>query len=72
MWNAVNAKVSNEYTGESFGWKLISNEFSVYSGNASNKVLKVTSSGLEIKGKVIADTGQIGGWDISNGHLETV
>lgn len=56
---SINAKVSQ--TGgdnSSFGWSLLSNKFSLYSGNT--EVFKCTSSGVEIKGKITATSGFIG------------
>ena len=55
----INAKVSQ--TGgdnSSFGWSLLNNKFSLYSGNT--EVFKCTSSGVEIKGKITATSGFIG------------
>lgn len=55
----INAKVSQ--TGgdnSSFGWSLLNNKFSLYSGNT--EVFKCTSSGVEINGKITATSGFIG------------
>ena len=56
---SISAKVSQ--TGgdnSSFGWTLLSNKFSLYSGN--KEVFKCTSKGVEINGKVTATSGFIG------------
>lgn len=61
---SINAKVSQ--TGgnnSSFGWSLLSNKFSLFSGN--KEVFKCTSSGIEVNGKITATSGYIG--DSSNG-----
>lgn len=63
----IAAKVSQ--TGgnnSSFGWTLTSTGHTWYSNNTA--VMKVTSSGLEVKGKIQADSGYIGG---SNGFVIT-
>lgn len=63
----IAAKVSQ--TGgnnSSFGWTLTSSGHTWYSNNTA--VMKVTSSGLEVKGKIQADSGYIGG---SNGFVIT-
>ena len=55
----INAKVSQ--TGgdnSSFGWSLLNNKFSLYSGNT--EVFKCTSSGVEVNGKITATSGFIG------------
>lgn len=55
----IAAKVSQ--TGgnnSSFGWSLLADKFSLYSGN--REVFKATSSGVEIDGKITARTGYIG------------
>ena len=55
----INAKVSQ--TGgdnSSFGWSLLSNQFSLYAG--SKEVFKCTSSGIEVNGKITATSGYIG------------
>lgn len=56
---SINAKVSQ--TGgnnSSFGWSLLSNKFSLYSGN--KEVFKCNSSGIEVNGKITATSGYIG------------
>lgn len=75
--DGIEAKVSKEYdnTQETFGWRLTENQFSVYSGSASNYVLRVTENGLEVRGSgtfsgtVTATAGKIGNFTISNGVL---
>ena len=68
----ISAKVSQTYGGSSssFGWSLKSSGFYVYS-NAST-VMKITSSGLEVNGKIVAETGYIGGengWVIDSSKI---
>ena len=66
--NAITAKVSSSGgSSSSFGWSLTSSGFYLYSGSAT--VMKVTSSGLEVSGKVTADSGSIGGFDIADDKL---
>lgn len=63
----IAAKVSQ--TGgnnSSFGWTLTSTGHTWYSNN--QQVMKITSSGLEVKGKIQADSGYIGG---ANGFVIT-
>lgn len=48
----------------SFGWNLTDSEWTVFSGNTSNTILRASSSGLEVKGKVTATSGEIGGFTI--------
>lgn len=57
--NEIAARV--EKTGgdnSSFGWSLLSDKFSLYSGN--KEVFKCTSEGVEIDGKITAREGYIG------------
>ena len=56
----ISAKVSQTYgsSSSSFGWSLKSTGFYVYS-NAST-VMKITSSGLEVTGKITASSGSLG------------
>ena len=67
----ISAKVSQTYgnASSSFGWSLKSTGFYVYS-NAST-VMKITSSGLEVVGKVTASDGEIGGWHIGPSSIST-
>ena len=64
----IQAKVSKTSpSGQtSFGWNLTDSEWTVFSGNPSNKVLRAYSGGLEIKGKVTATSGVIGGFTIGS------
>lgn len=60
----INAKVSR--TGgenSSFGWSLTTNGFYLYSNDSP--VMKVTKDGLVLQGQITADSGKIGGWNIS-------
>ena len=60
----IAAKVSQ--TGgnnATFGWVLDSTSHTWYAGN--NQVMKVSASGLEVRGKVTATSGQIGNFNIS-------
>ena len=55
----IAAKVSQVGgTNSSFGWTLTSTAHTWYSGNT--QVMKVNSSGLEVKGKITATSGYIG------------
>ena len=45
----------------SFGWNLTDTEWTVFSGSQSNVILRASSSGLQVKGRIEADTGYIGG-----------
>ena len=55
----IAAKVSQVGgTNSSFGWTLTSTAHTWYSGN--QQVMKVNSSGLEVKGKITATSGYIG------------
>lgn len=66
----IDAKVSSvEGSQATFGWTLQKDNFTVYAGGRS--VLKVTQSGAEISGRVVATSGTIGGCEIdTNGHLQ--
>lgn len=59
--NKIDAKVSKQSpTGQSeFGWNLQDNQWAVY--NEDGNILKATASGLEVRGKIQADEGYIGG-----------
>lgn len=52
----------------SFGWNLTDTEWTVFSGSQSNVILRASSSGLQVKGRIEADTGYIGG---ENGFIIT-
>ena len=57
--DSIAAKVSQRGgSNSSFGWELLSNGFTLYSG--SKAVFKCTSSGIEVNGKVTATSGYIG------------
>ena len=62
---SISAKVSQTYgtSTSSFGWKLLSSGFEIYS--SAMTVLKVTSEGLEVAGKIDAYEGTIAGWHIT-------
>lgn len=64
--NQIQAKVSKKSPDgqTSFGWNLTDTEWTVFSGNPNNKILRAYSGGLEIKGKVSATSGDIGGFTI--------
>ena len=66
----IQAKVSKQSPEgqSSFGWNLTDNSWTVFSGSPSNAILKATSSGLEVKGVIKADSGYIGG---ANGFVIT-
>jgi len=55
----------------SFGWNLTDSEWTVFSGSTSNKILRAYSGGLEIKGKITATSGNIGGFTIGSTSLYT-
>ena len=63
--NEIAAKVSQ--TGgnnSSFGWSLVSDHFSLFSGNS--EVFRVDSSGAEVSGVIRATSGMIGGFNIGS------
>lgn len=64
----IAAKVSKQSpSGQtSFGWNLTDTSWTVFSGNTGNVILKATSSGLEVKGKITATSGTIGGFTIGS------
>lgn len=66
MKEEIDAKVSSSYdnSAKTFGWRLSSSAFMVYSTASIIPVLKATSDGLEVNGKVTADAGSIAGWAI--------
>lgn len=62
------AKVNKNYGSSStFGWALETDSWRIFAG--SSTVLKATKEGLEIKGKVTATSGTIGGFAINNNHI---
>ena len=67
--DAIEAKVSSVGGNQSsFGWKLQNTNFTVYA--SGGEVLKVTSEGATIQGRVVATSGTIGGCEIVNGKLQ--
>ena len=69
---AINAEVSKKVDEEggvssSFGWKLKSSGFELYSGD--NTVMKVDSKGLEVNGKITSKEGKIGALTITDSGL---
>ena len=65
----IAAKVSSDTSEsrQSFGWKLQSDSWEVYANNQT--VLRATSSGLEVTGKITATSGKIGGFDIGQNAI---
>lgn len=68
----IDAKVSKKVDEEggvssSFGWKLKSSGFELYSGD--NTVMKVDSKGLEVNGKITSKEGKIGALTITDSGL---
>lgn len=64
----IAAKVSESGGGNSFSWTMNSTSH-VWKANGS-QVMKVSSGGLEVKGKVTATSGKIGGFDIAASSLQ--
>ena len=67
----ISAKVSK--TGgdpSSFGWVLTDHDWTLTANNST--VLKATSEGLEVRGKITATSGTIGGVTIRNGVLSGI
>lgn len=70
--DSINAAVSKKADSEggassSFGYKLKSTGFELYSNN--NTVMKVNSAGLEVNGKITSSEGEIGGLTITSSGL---
>ena len=62
------AKVNKNYgSSETFGWALETDSWRIFAGTST--VLKATRDGLEVKGKVTATSGEIGGFTINNNHI---
>lgn len=64
----IEAKVSK--TGgdaSSFGWVLTDTDWTIKAN--SRDILKATKAGLEVYGKIVADSGKIGGFDILSNYL---
>lgn len=64
----IQAKVSKQSPDgqTTFGWNLTDSEWTVFSGSTSNTILRASSSGLEVKGKITATSGEIGGFTIGS------
>jgi len=71
----ISAEVSHKVdetlgdSSSSFGWSLTSTGFHIYS-NAS-EVVKITSNGLEVNGKITSTSGTIGGFTINATNIHT-
>lgn len=64
----ISAKVSaTGGSNSSFGWTLTNNAHSWYSGNT--EVMRVSASGLMVKGEVQATSGKIGGFTIGSSAI---
>lgn len=64
----ISAKVSaTGGSNSSFGWKLTNDSHSWYSGNT--EVMRVSASGLMVKGEVQATSGKIGGFTIGSSAI---
>lgn len=63
------AKVNKiqENTSTTFGWALETDSWRIFAG--SSTVLKATRDGLEVKGKITATSGTIGGFTINNNYI---
>ncbi len=62
------AKVNkNEGSSSTFGWALETDSWRIFAG--SSTVLKATKDGLEVKGKITATSGTIGGFTINNNYI---
>lgn len=71
----ISAEVSNKVdttcgtSSSSFGWSLTSSGFYIYSN--ATEVVKITTSGLEVNGKITSTSGTIGGFTINSTNLHT-
>lgn len=64
----ITAKVNkNDGSSSTFGWALETDSWRIFAG--SSTVLKATKAGLEVKGKITATSGKIGGFDIQSNYL---
>lgn len=54
-------------SSSSFGWELLDDSWTVKANNTA--VFKVTKSGAEVRGKITALSGKIGGFDIQSNYL---
>jgi hypothetical protein len=63
------AKVNKvqENTSTTFGWALETDSWRIFAG--SSTVLKATKDGLEVKGKITATSGTIGGFKINSNSI---
>lgn len=63
------AKVNKvqENTSTTFGWALETDSWRIFAGTST--VLKATKDGLEVKGKITATSGTIGGFTINNNYI---
>ncbi len=59
-------KVQNN-TSTTFGWALETDSWRIFAGTST--VLKATKDGLEVKGKITATSGTIGGFTINNNYI---
>lgn len=67
----IQARVTKQSpTGQtSFGWNLTDSEWTVFSGSTNNVILRASSGGLEVKGKITATSGEIGGFTIGSNSI---
>mgnify|MGYP005763788783 FL=1 len=65
----VSSKADKAYgdSNSSFGWKLDSESFELYSNK--NTVMKASSKGLDVMGKVTSNEGTIGGFTINTNSI---
>lgn len=65
----ITAKVNKVYEDESktFGWALETDSWRIFAGTST--VLKATKDGLEVKGKITATSGTIGGFTINGNDI---
>lgn len=64
----ITAKVNKtEGTSSTFGWKLETDSWRIFAGTST--LLKATKDGLEVKGKITATSGTIGGFTINTNHI---
>lgn len=63
------AKVNKvqENTSTTFGWALETDSWRIFAGTST--VLKATKDGLEVKGKITATSGTIGGFTINSNYI---
>ena len=54
-------------SSSSFGWELLNNSWTIKANNTT--VFQVTKSGAEVRGKITALSGKIGGFDIQSDYL---